>query len=121
MILIVDDQPDIREVLAVFFKREGYAVEEAASGEEGIEKFVRVKPKLVFLDIRLPDCDGIQVLKQIKTLNKDSYVIMITAYRDAEKVVEAFRLGAYDCIFKPFDFSYIKTAVMSTIGSRKKE
>ena len=120
MILIVDDHQDIREVLSSFLSREGYQVEQAENGADAVDKFTKLMPSLVFLDIRLPDFDGIEVLRQIRAVNKETPVIMITAYREAEKVVEAFRLGAYDCIFKPFDFAYIKTAVISTIGNNKK-
>jgi len=120
MILVVDDHDDIREVLSLFLKKEGYPVFEAANGNDAVEQFKKNSPKLVFLDIRLPDFDGIEVLRRIKEIKNDTPVIMITAYRDAEKVVQAFRLGAYDCIFKPFDLAYIKTAVMSTIGCSKK-
>ena len=60
-----------------------------------------------------------EVLKKIKEINCETPVIMITAFRDAERVVSAFRLGAYDCIFKPFDFKYIKTAMLTSIGNKK--
>jgi DNA-binding NtrC family response regulator len=119
MILIVDDQQDICDVLMLFLQREGYSTEIANTGNVAIDKFKKIKPELVFLDIRLPDINGIDVLKSIKEVNKDIPVIMITAFRDAEKVVEAFRLGAYDCIFKPFDFKYVKTAMISSIGKKK--
>jgi DNA-binding NtrC family response regulator len=119
MILVVDDEKDICELLSIFLKKGGYDVELTYSGKDAIEKFKKLLPKLVFLDIRLPDMDGIEVLRTIKGIKRDIPVIMITAYRDAEKVVQAFRLGAFDCIFKPFDFNYIKTAVMSSIGRGK--
>jgi two-component system, NtrC family, response regulator AtoC len=118
MILIVDDQQDICEVLSIFIEKEGYKCFVANNGKDAVEKFKKLSPKLVFLDIRLPDIDGIEVLKQIKEVNSAVPVIMITAYRDAEKVVQAFRLGAFDCIFKPFDFNYIKDAMMSKIAKK---
>ena len=119
MLLIVDDQEDICDILDIFFKKSGYETEIANTGNLAIEKFKNKKPTLVFLDIKLPDIDGIEVLKAIKELDPQVPVIMITAFRDAEKVVQAFRLGAYDCIFKPFDFNYIKTAMMCSIGNKK--
>ena len=119
MILIVDDQPDIADILDIFLKKQGYDTEMANTGSKALERFKNGKPTLVFLDIKLPDFDGIEVLKGIKKIDPDVPVIMITAFRDSEKVVQAFRLGAYDCIFKPFDFNYIKTSIMSTIGNKK--
>ncbi|OGF47688.1 MAG: hypothetical protein A2452_03400 [Candidatus Firestonebacteria bacterium RIFOXYC2_FULL_39_67] len=119
MILVVDDEQDICDVLTIFLKKEGYETDIAKLGRDAITKFKEIKPTLVFLDIKLPDIDGIEVLKNIKEINPGIPVIMITAFRDAERVVSAFRLGAYDCIFKPFDFKYIKTAMMTSIGNKK--
>ena len=119
MILIVDDEQDICDVLSIFLKKEGYETEIAKLGRDAIAKFKEKKPSLVFLDIKLPDIDGIEVLKKLKEINSETPVIMITAFRDAERVVSAFRLGAHDCIFKPFDFNYIKVSMMSLIGNKK--
>ena len=116
-ILVVDDEVDIAEVLAAFLIKEGYDVLTVYDGETALKKFLEFKPSLILLDIRLPDINGIEVLRKIKEINKDVNVIMITAFRDADKVVEAFRLGAYDCIFKPFDFNYLKNAVIAVIGT----
>ncbi|MEK6647542.1 MAG: response regulator [Candidatus Firestonebacteria bacterium] len=115
-ILVVDDEVDIAEVLAAFLIKEGYDVVTAYDGNTALQKFSEVNPSLILLDIQLPDINGIEVLGKIKGINKDINVIMITAFRDADKVVEAFRLGAYDCIFKPFDFNYLKNAVLAVIG-----
>ena len=119
MILIVDDEQDICDVLTMFLKKEGYETDTAKLGRDAVSKFQEKKPSLVFLDIKLPDIDGIEVLKKIKEINAETPVIMITAFRDAERVVSAFRLGAYDCIFKPFDFKYIKTAMLTSIGNKR--
>ncbi|MEW6041519.1 MAG: response regulator, partial [Elusimicrobiota bacterium] len=73
------------------------------------------KINLVLLDLAMPGLDGIEILKRIKEIKKDTNVIMITAYRDAEKVVAAFRLGAYDCIFKPFDFKYLRESITARL------
>ena len=111
MILIVDDEPDICDVLAIFLKREGYETEVVKLGRDAIAKFEENKPSHVFLDIKLPDIDGIEVLKKLKETSCETPVIMMTAFRDAERAVSAFRLGARDCIFKPFDFNYIKASM----------
>jgi len=119
VILVVDDEQDICNVLTVFLRKEGHDTDTAKLGHDVPAKIKEKKPSLVFLDIKLPDMDGIEVLKKIKEIDNETPVIMITAFRDAERVSSAFRLGAYDCIFKPFDFNCIKTAMMCSIGSRK--
>ncbi|MEI6845730.1 MAG: response regulator [Candidatus Firestonebacteria bacterium] len=116
MILVVDDEQDICDVLSIFLKTEGYESETAKLGKDAIAKFKDNKPSLVFLDMKLPDLEGVEVLRKLKQLDPTTPVIMITAFRDAERVVNAFRLGAYDCIFKPFDFKYIKIAMLASLG-----
>lgn len=69
---------------------------------------VMYEPNVIFLDIRLPDRDGIKVLREIKQINKNAPVVIITGYKEAEKVIEAFRYGSADCLLKPFNFDYMK-------------
>ena len=114
-IMIVDDEPDILIVLGEFLSKEGFKVLTAKDGKQAIEKIKENKVDLVLLDMAMPNLNGIETLREMKKLKPDVSVIMITAYRDAEKVVEAFRLGAYDCIFKPFDLKYLRQAVMAKL------
>jgi len=111
-IMIVDDEPDILIVLGEFLSKEGFRVLTAKDGRQAIDKVKENGIELILLDMAMPDMNGIETLREIKKIKPDVSVIMITAYRDAEKVVEAFRLGAYDCIFKPFDLKYLRQAVM---------
>jgi len=111
-IMIVDDEPDILIVLGEFLSKEGFRVLTAKDGRQAIDKVKENGIDLILLDMAMPDMNGIETLREIKKIKPDVSVIMITAYRDAEKVVEAFRLGAYDCIFKPFDLKYLRQAVM---------
>jgi DNA-binding NtrC family response regulator len=111
-IMIVDDEPDILVVLGEYLSKEGFKVLTASDGKKAIEKVKENKVDLILLDMAMPNLNGIETLREIKKLKPEISVIMITAYRDAEKVVEAFRLGAYDCIFKPFDLKYLRQAVM---------
>jgi len=64
----------------------------------------------------MPEMDGITLLKKLKDINSNVEALIITAYRDAEKVVDAFRAGAYDCIFKPFNLKYLRTAIMGKLA-----
>lgn len=114
-ILVVDDEPDIVVVLSEYLAREGFRVYTAHKGEQAVEKVKEFPIALVLLDIAMPQMDGIETLKKIKEIRPDINVIMISAYRDADKVVQAFRLGAYDCVFKPFDLKYLRTAILAKL------
>lgn len=114
-IMIVDDEPDILVVLEEFLSKEWFKVLTARNGKDAVEKLSSNDIDLILLDMAMPDMNGIETLKELKKIKPNISVIMITAYRDAEKVVEAFRLGACDCIFKPFDLKYLRQAVMSKL------
>jgi len=114
-ILVVDDEPDIVIVLSQFLSKEGFQVLTAHKGEQAIEKVKEFSVDLVLLDLAMPGMSGIETLKELKKIKPDINVIMITAYRDAEKVVETFRMGAYDCIFKPFDFKYLRKSIFAKL------
>jgi DNA-binding NtrC family response regulator len=102
-VLIVEDEKLIRWSLRERLEKEGYEVREAASGKEGLEKLNEGESDLVLLDYRLPDQDGIEVLKEISRTFPDTLVIMMTAYSTVDSAVEAMKLGAYDYINKPFN------------------
>jgi len=102
-ILVVDDEPDIRNILQDILQDEGYVVSVAEDAEQARIKFKEVEPNLVLLDIWMPGEDGISVLKQWvdnKQL-KTTPVIMISGHGTVENAVEAVRLGAYDFLEKP--------------------
>jgi two-component system response regulator PilR (NtrC family) len=102
LILIVDDEPVIRDVLTQLLTSEGYEVEIAASGEEGLQKFSLRTPDLILLDLLMPGLDGIEVLKTVKKIQPQALVIIITAYASVESAIEAMKMGAYDYVQKPF-------------------
>jgi len=112
-ILVVDDEAETREILKVFLESEGYNVSLLEKGENVIKTIASEIFSLVLLDIRLPDVDGIELLKKIQKIDAELPIMMITGYKDAEKVIEAFREGARDCILKPFNFEYMKTKIVS--------
>lgn len=114
-ILIADDEPDILLILGEFLSNEGFVVLTAKDGKQAVEKVKEFPVDLVLLDVAMPEMNGIDALREIKMIKPDLPAIMITAYRDAEKVVEAFRLGAYDCIFKPFDLKYLRKAILAQL------
>ncbi|MDH4271362.1 MAG: response regulator, partial [Candidatus Aminicenantes bacterium] len=103
-VLIIDDDPLIRKTLSGHLAKQGFDVQLAEEGEEGVRRFREFNPDLVILDVRLPDIDGLEVLRQIKDLNKKPYVLMMTAYDDMKTTVEAIKLGAFEYLVKPLNF-----------------
>ena len=115
-LLIVDDEEKVRLLLEEFFTNEGYRVILASCGKEGLEKFVETAPALVLLDIRLPDIDGIEMLEELKGLNKECPVIMATGYASVGSAIKAMKLGAVDYIIKPFRLDELKLTVERAFG-----
>jgi len=107
-VLIVDDEELIRISLQKAATEEGYEVFLAGNGKEGLSFVDKVDLDLVLLDLRLPDINGIEVLKKIKEIDEDLLVIIITGYASVESAVEAIKIGAYDYIKKPFKADSIK-------------
>jgi two-component system response regulator AtoC len=110
-ILIIDDEVLTLNNLKRALTKEGYEVMVADSGETGIELFKKNRPNLALVDLMLPGIDGIEVLKQIKNLETNTVVIMITAYEIIEKAIEAMKLGAYDYLMKPFKINELKAGI----------
>jgi len=120
LILVVDDYFADRETLKAILEEKGYRV---ATAKTGAEALGRVKEKhfdIIFLDIRLPDIDGIQIFEQVKTVDPEVAVIMMTGYSEEELVRRAISQGAYTCIYKPFDIEKIMTVVGGISQRRSK-
>ena len=100
-ILVVDDEPDLRDAVRVYLEMHGYIVLQAANGQEAVEKVRTTLPDLVVLDVMMPVRDGIAALQQIRTLSAVP-VIMLTVKGDEDDKVRALRLGADDYVTKPF-------------------
>lgn len=109
-ILVVDDEALIRWSLSERLKGEGYEVLEADTGRAAIDKLAE-GVDLVLLDYRLPDTDGVNVLRQIKEFDQDILVILLTAYASVETAVEAMKLGAYHFANKPFNLDEVAATV----------
>lgn len=103
-ILIVDDEPDIRSLVAGILSDEGYACRVADSGEKALEEISSQQPQLLILDVWLgdPKYDDLKILQLIKQTNPDLPIVMISGHGTVETAVKAIRLGAYDFIEKPF-------------------
>jgi DNA-binding NtrC family response regulator len=111
VILIVDDDSSVRRVLQMQLSEAGYRVELAATGAEAHRIVLELHPKLVITDLRMPELDGIELLRSIRHEEIQTTVIMITAFGSIETAVDAMRLGAYDYITKPIDYEALLLAV----------
>ena len=102
-ILLVDDEKSVSSTIALFLQKEGYRVEEASNGPEAIEKLGVTFFDLVITDLKMKPMDGLEVLRNVKSINPLTEVIVMTAYGTVESGVEAMKSGAYDYIQKPFE------------------
>ena len=104
-ILIIDDEKSIRKTLTEILSYEGYKIDEAGDGEEGLKKFKDKVYDLVLCDIKMPKLDGIEFLEKAKQINSDVPIIVISGHGNIETAVEAVKKGAYDYISKPPDLN----------------
>lgn len=102
-ILIVDDEKIIRESLYHWFEDDGYTVEAAESGESALKKFLVESSDLLLVDLKMPGMGGLELLKEVKKINPETIVIMITAYASVNSAIAAIKDGAYDYVTKPID------------------
>ena len=110
-ILIVDDEPDIRETLSGILEDEGFLVHGVASGEEALKYVRQERPDLVMLDIWMPGIDGLQTLARLKEMYPALQVVMISGHGNVETAVKTIKLGAYDFIEKPLSLSDVMLTV----------
>jgi two-component system response regulator PilR (NtrC family) len=118
-VLIVDDERSMREFLEIFMTKKGHEVTVAENGKVAIETLKEEEFDLIFTDLRMPEVDGITVLKEAKTLWPDTQVIVLTAYSSTETAIEAMKLGAYDYISKPFKVGEAGVVVDKALEKRE--
>ena len=119
-ILIVDDEPKLSRSLALILQGAGYGVTTAGDAKEGLQRLQAGAYNLMFLDIRLPDQSGIQLLPQIRSLYPDMPVLILTAHATLETAMEAVRAGARDYLLKPIDPETILARVHKILEEQKK-
>ncbi len=119
LIHLIDDEPIIHEVLGQLLESEGFKVEISASGEEALKKFEDQKFDLILLDLLMPGLDGLEVLKQIKKIDPEALVIIITAYASVESALTAIKMGAYDYIQKPFKNDELLMTIRRALEHRR--
>ncbi len=110
-ILIVEDDPLVRKTLASQLAKKGFDVTAADTGEGGVTAFAESAPDLVLLDVRLPDIDGLEVLRRIRERNRRAVILVMTAFDDMKTTVEAIKLGAFEYLVKPLNMTELELAI----------
>ena len=118
-ILVVDDEPSLREVLSIMLKRAGYFVTSVTDGEEAVELVQKEIFDLVITDLRMPKIDGMEVLKAVKSASPETVVLIITAFATADSAVEAMKHGAYDYLTKPFQVDEVQLIIRNALEKRR--
>ncbi len=120
-VLVVDDDPSIRNMLSIVLKKENYNVYIAESGEKALENIRKNKIDMVISDIKMPGMSGIELLGRIKKIRKDIPVLMITAYTSTDDAIEAMKLGAEDYVSKPFNLEELKIVISKAFNKKNLE
>ena len=118
-ILIVDDEKAIRDSLKMVLTDEGYFAETASDGSEAIEKLIEDEFDIIISDIKMPNLDGMQLLKKTNEVNPSTFFIIMTAYASVQTAIEALRLGAYDYLLKPVEFDEVIFRVNRMVEFKK--
>src|SRR6187200_1216989 len=114
-ILIVDDEQSYRQLLSLVFEGDGHTIRTASNGREALALLQSEPADVVISDVRMPDMDGIEMLRSVRQTLPDLGVILMTAFASVETAREAFKLGADDFIQKPFDVEELKLIVKKTL------
>jgi putative two-component system response regulator len=118
-ILIVDDEPMIRNILKTVVEAEGFKADTAQNGQEAVERLQGAQYQMVLTDMRMPVMDGLCLLRHVKDNYEDTPVIMITAVADASSAIDALSSGACDYVIKPFNVSDLRNKIFSALERRK--
>jgi DNA-binding NtrC family response regulator len=117
-ILIIDDEKAIRKTLSEILRYEGYKIDEAADGEEGLRKFSNTAYDLVLCDVKMPKMDGIEFLEKSKAIHPDVPIIVISGHGNIETAVEAVKKGAFDFISKPPDLNRLLITLRNALDKQ---
>ena len=120
-VLVVDDEEIMRDVLETLLSAEGYRVDLAKTGEEGLEAYGRRAYDVVLLDVSMPGMGGLRALEEIQKTDAEAVVVMITAYATFDTAVAAWERGAFGCIRKPFKNEQVAATIAAGVKRRRKE
>jgi len=117
-VLVIDDDPGVRDYMEALVSRQGYEVTAAADGEEALKNLETTQPDLITLDVVLPGMDGLQTLEKLKQRLPDVPVVMLSGHGQARNIVEAMRRGASDFLRKPFEVEELELAFQKALEKR---
>jgi len=103
-VLIIEDDSLVSRTIAAHLKKKGYELKLAETGEEGLKLYRDFQPDLTLLDVKLPDLNGLEVLRQIRQTSKNAAVLVMTAFDDMKTTIEAIKAGAFEYLVKPLDY-----------------
>jgi len=118
-ILVMEDEPSVAKGLQMVLAEEGYSVDLAMTGQSALDRFTQKGFDLLVADLRLPDIDGMEVIKRVKAQRPQTGVVVITGYSSVSSALEAMKLGAHDYLPKPFTDDEFKTAVEGALKTIK--
>ena len=118
-ILIVDDDRKMRVIMKTLIESSGWTTIEACDGEQALEMYSKERPSVVLLDMLMPKMDGLETLRELKSLDSDLPVIIITAHADVSDAVNAIKIGAYDFIIKPPELNTLTNIIRRAIEKSK--
>ena len=118
-ILIVDDEENIRRIFKKALEQKNYTVHTAKNAEDALQKIKNQNYLLIFSDIFMDEMSGLTLLKEVKKINSQAKIVVMTAQDTMNNTIEAMRTGAYDYISKPFDFETVYTLVDRVEASRE--
>jgi len=110
-VLVVDDEPGMRMALKANFERDGWHVETSAGASEAVRKCTQIHFPLVVTDVRMPDGDGLELMRRLRTSNSSTAIIVLTAFGTVAQAVQAMQNGACDYLTKPFSFEQLQSTV----------
>lgn len=116
VLLVVDDEPGILRLIARFARKIGFDVATAGNGEEALETLQAGKAAVALVDLRMPDVDGLEVLRRIRAVDPDCQVILMTGHASIDTAIEAIKHGAMDYLSKPFDFDRLEVLLRRVHG-----
>ncbi len=120
-ILVVDDEPIMQEILGDFLREEGYSIDIAGSGEEGVELAQESSYDCAIVDLMMPGIDGIETMQKLREIDTSLPVIVVTAFASVESAVEAMKQGAFEYITKPFKNDEVLVVLQNAIRTRQLE
>lgn len=118
-VLIIDDEVQMCDLFRKGITKEGYEVITALSGHDGIEKVKKEQPDIIFLDLKMPEMDGIETLGYIRNVDKNVVVIILTAYPSMDTALKAYYLNIYDYMTKPFSLDTVKKVIEKALEGKK--